>query len=150
MITGGGVLLPKEVGGVDGTTICEKPSKLAAVAIAAAKCQQVVAHCQLSFSRCWHLQHCLDVSESLVFEVKKLLKGINNLRTQCPRLKKKLVVRGKDMSPPPLREFSDGKQVTANSHQAERLYQHWFIQYFFLLNNSILHTRIYRGYVHVY
>ncbi len=66
-------------GGHFGITICEKPPALAALSIVAAKCQEVAAATQFS---CYpHLQDCLGVSESHVFKVKKLLKGIYNWKT---------------------------------------------------------------------
>ncbi len=74
------------------------------------------------FSHRWHLWHCLGMLECLVFKVKMLLKGVNDLRTfrseAQNQKKKQIVAPPKDISPLHCEDYSEGKMVIADSYQA--------------------------------
>jgi hypothetical protein len=73
-------LLPEELGVHVGVTICEKSPAEAALAIAAAECQEeaTLQHAILAIANFVRLFGC---SENLVFYVKKLPDGVKDLKT---------------------------------------------------------------------
>jgi hypothetical protein len=96
-------LLPKDVGGHDGVTMCKKSPTKAAMAITAAKRIEVAALCHAVFAVA-DFATLFGASGSLVFQVKKLSNGIKDLKTvkSGDLMTKKTPSPPKNVSPPPL------------------------------------------------
>ncbi len=76
-------MLPKEVGGLDGIAICEKPPAEAAVEIAEAKCQEVTTLCHKILPLPTFARLLGFVGDSC-FSSKKLPKGVKDLKAIRP------------------------------------------------------------------